>query len=64
MKNKVRIFSAEAKTKIVLELLKEDITLSQLSSKYEVNAKSIASVVLAQPCNIMSHNSSLDANSL
>jgi putative transposase len=41
MKNKVRIFSAEEKTKIVLELLKEDITLSQLSSKYEVNAKSI-----------------------
>ncbi|WP_341757677.1 transposase [Candidatus Tisiphia endosymbiont of Ditula angustiorana] len=41
MKNKVRIFSAEEKTKIVLELLKEDITLAQLSSKYEVNAKSI-----------------------
>ncbi len=30
MKNKVRIFSAEEKTKIVLELLKEDITLSVL----------------------------------
>ncbi|WP_417904670.1 hypothetical protein [Candidatus Tisiphia endosymbiont of Micropterix aruncella] len=41
MKNKVRIFNAEEKTKIVLELLKEDITLAQLSSKYEVNAKSI-----------------------
>lgn len=40
-KNKVRNFSAEEKTKIVLELLKEESTLAQLSSKHEVHAKSI-----------------------
>ena len=37
----MRNFSAEAKTKIVLELLKEDITTAQLSAKYEITAKTI-----------------------
>lgn len=41
-KKQVRNFSAEEKTRIVLELLKEDITLSQLSSKYEVSSNSIS----------------------
>lgn len=40
-KNKVRIFSSEEKTKIVLELIKEDTTLSQLASKYEISSKII-----------------------
>ena len=37
----MRNFSAEEKTKIVLELLKEESTIAQLSTKYEVTAKSI-----------------------
>jgi putative transposase len=41
-KKQVRNFSAEEKTRIVLELLKEDVTLSQLSSKYEVSSNSIS----------------------
>lgn len=36
-----RNFSAEAKTKIVLELLKEELTVAQLSAKYEVTGKTI-----------------------
>ena len=40
-KKQFRNFSAEEKGKIVLELLKEDATLSQLSSKYEVSSNSI-----------------------
>ena len=36
-KNKVNIFSAEEKTRIVLELIKEDSTLAQLASKYGVS---------------------------
>lgn len=40
-KNKVRIFSSEEKTKVVLELIKEDTTLSQLASKYEISSKTI-----------------------
>lgn len=34
-------FSADFKTKVVLELLEGDLTLSEISSKYEVTAKSI-----------------------
>jgi putative transposase len=41
-KKQVRHFSSEEKTRIVLELLKEDVTLSQLSSKYEVSSNSIS----------------------
>jgi putative transposase len=41
-KKQFRNFSAEEKGKIVLELLKEDATLSQLSSKYEVSSNSIS----------------------
>lgn len=40
-KKQIRNFSAEEKTKIVLELLKEGSTIAQLSAKYEVTAKSI-----------------------
>ena len=40
-KRQMRNFSAEAKTKIVLELLKEDLTTAQLSAKYEITAKTI-----------------------
>lgn len=40
-KKKARIFSSEEKTKIVLELLREDSPLSVLSSKYEVSGKTI-----------------------
>jgi len=40
-RNKVRIFSSEEKTKVVLELIKEDATLSQLASKYEISSKTI-----------------------
>lgn len=40
-KNKVKIFSSEEKTRIVLELIKEDSTLGQLASKYEISSKTI-----------------------
>ena len=40
-KKQMRNFSAEEKTKIVLELLKEESTIAQLSTKYEVTAKTI-----------------------
>lgn len=35
------VFSAEQKTKIVLELLKEEQTIAQLATKYQITAKSI-----------------------
>ncbi|WP_250238718.1 transposase [Cardinium endosymbiont of Oedothorax gibbosus] len=38
-KNKIRDFSSEEKTKIVFALLKEDLTLVELSSKYGVTSK-------------------------
>ena len=38
-KKQIRNFSAEEKTKMVLELLKEESTIAQLSTKYEVTAK-------------------------
>jgi len=41
-RKQIRNFSSEEKTKIVLELLKEDVTISQLSSKYEVSSNSIS----------------------
>lgn len=40
-RKKGQIYSAEQKTKIVLELLKEEQTVSQLATKYKVTAKSI-----------------------
>lgn len=40
-KNKVKIFSSEERTRIVLELIKEDSTLGQLASKYEISSKTI-----------------------
>jgi len=41
IKNKLRVFSAEEKSTIVLELLKEEHPLSVLASKYGVTPKSI-----------------------
>lgn len=38
---KGKVYSAEQKTKIVLELLKEDQTLSQIATKYQITSKSI-----------------------
>ncbi len=40
-RKKGQIYSAEQKTKIVLELLKEEQTVNQLATKYKVTAKSI-----------------------
>ena len=40
-RKKGQIYSAEQKTKIVLELLKEERTISQLASEYKVTPKSI-----------------------
>lgn len=40
-RKKGQTYSAEQKTKIVLELLKEEQTVSQLATKYKVTAKSI-----------------------
>lgn len=40
-KKQIRNFGAEEKTKIVLELLKEESTIAQLSRKYEVTGKTI-----------------------
>ena len=34
-------YTSEIKTKIVLEMLREDITIAQISSKYEISAKTI-----------------------
>ena len=41
-KHKIKIWSSEQKSRIVLELLKEENTLSELASKYEVSTKTIA----------------------
>lgn len=41
VKKQSRNFSAEAKTKIVLEILREELTLAQLSAKYEVTGRAI-----------------------
>jgi putative transposase len=40
-KKQIKTFSAEVKTKIVLEMLKEESTTSQLLTKYEVTAKTM-----------------------
>jgi len=40
-RKKGKVFSAEQKTKIVLELLKEDQTIGQLATKYQITTKSI-----------------------
>ncbi len=40
-RKKGQVFSAEQKTKIVLELLKEDQTIAQLATKYQITTKSI-----------------------
>jgi len=40
-KVKGKVYSAEQKTKIVLETLKEDQTIGQIASKYEVTTKTI-----------------------
>jgi putative transposase len=42
-RKKGQIYSPEQKTKIVLELLKEEQTVSQLATKYKITAKSIRS---------------------
>ncbi len=38
---KDRVFSAEFKTKVVLELLSGELTVAQVASKYEITAKSL-----------------------
>ena len=40
-KKQIRNFSAEEKTNIVLELLREGSTIAWLSTKYEITAKTI-----------------------
>ncbi len=40
-KKQIKNFSAEAKTKIVLEMLKEEMTVNQLSAKYEITGKTL-----------------------
>ncbi|TSJ81473.1 MAG: transposase [Candidatus Cardinium sp.] len=40
-RKKIRHFSLEEKTKIVLALLQEDLTLVELSSKYGVTSKTL-----------------------
>jgi len=42
MSRKRRTFSAEFKTKVVLELLSDEMTVVQIASKYEITAKSLA----------------------
>lgn len=41
MSRKRRQFSADFKTKVVLELLSDELTLAQVASKYEITAKSL-----------------------
>ena len=40
-RKKGQVFTAEQKSKIVLELIKEEQTAAQLASKYQVTAKTI-----------------------
>ena len=40
-KKEKRNFSAEQKTKIVLELMESELTIAQLSKKYEITGKTI-----------------------
>ena len=40
-RKKGQTYSAEQKTKIVLELLKEDQTIAELASKYKITSQSI-----------------------
>ena len=40
-RKKGQIYSAEKKVQIVLELLKEDQTIGQLATKYQITTKSI-----------------------
>lgn len=40
-RKKGKIFTAEQKSKIILELLKEEETVAQLASKYQVTSKTI-----------------------
>jgi len=40
-KKHIKNFSAEYKTKVVLELLESEVTISQLSKKYEITPKTI-----------------------
>ena len=40
-KKYIKNFSAEYKTKVVLELLESEVAISQLSKKYEVTPKTI-----------------------
>lgn len=42
MSRKRRQFSAEFKTKVVLELLSDEMTVAQVASKYEITAKSLS----------------------
>ena len=42
MSSKRRQFSAEFKTKVVLELLSDEMTVAQVASKYEITAKSLS----------------------
>ena len=39
---KKKVYSASQKSKVVLEALKEDKTLAELSSKYEIHSKVIS----------------------
>jgi len=41
MSRKRKQYSAEFKTKVVLELLSADQTVAQVASKYEITAKSL-----------------------
>lgn len=40
-KKQRKIYTSATKTKIVLEILREDLTIGQISSKYEISAKTI-----------------------
>lgn len=40
-RKKGQIYTAEQKTKIVLELLKEEQTINQIATQYKVTVKSI-----------------------
>ena len=40
-RKKGQTYTAEQKTKIVLELLKEEQTISQIATKYKITSKSI-----------------------
>ena len=67
MSKKRKQYSAEYKTKVVLELLRGDLTVAQVASKYDITAKSLGDwkkQFLENNQHIFHHNAVLPASQL